>query len=120
MILTVPPTTENYLRVMNGFLSISKTGGLTETEIKILALFFDTHKELESKTGHTLNPFCIAVKKAVATSLGKTSPHALNNVIKSLKDKKAIRKHPDGSGYRIHAILQPQDRLGFTFRASDT
>lgn len=104
---TVSVTIDNtvqYLQLFNGIF------GLTDMELRVLAAFIDTHKRL-SGAGIEINPFATELKKQVANQLGKDNFNTLNNFIKNLHDKGAIKSVEDG--YLFHPFLKPkgEDRI---------
>lgn len=100
-------TTFKYLQIFNGIF------GLTDTELKILAEFVDTDQKIR-KSGVTASAFSTESKKQIADKLGRKDFNTLNNYIKNISDKGAIRKTPHG--YQIHRILIPKDEQEVIFR----
>jgi len=99
-------STFQYIQLLNGIF------GLTDTEIEVLAAFIDQHK-LVRKAGLKLNPFFTEMKKKVAEKLGRDDFNTLNNYIKRMHDKRAIKKIDDG--YVIHPILVPNNDKSIIF-----
>lgn len=100
---TVSVTVDNtvqYLQLFNGIF------GLTDMELRVLAAFIDTHKKLVD-SGVEINPFATELKKQVAKKLGKDNFNTLNNFIKHLHDKGAIKSVEEG--YVFHPFLKPKD-----------
>ena len=85
-------STLKYLQVFNGILE------LTEKELLILSKFIDL--------SDTVNLCSTDNKKVVADSLKIKDYNTLNNYVKKLKDKGAIKKTKDG--YKLSQILLPQ------------
>jgi hypothetical protein len=75
-------TTYKYLQVFNGIME------LTDKELLILSKLIDL--------GETVNLCSPKNKKIVATDLNIKDPNTLNNYVKRLKDKGAIRQTKDG------------------------
>jgi|GEM_PF-2157485 len=100
-------TTFQYVQLMNGIF------GLTDTEIKVLAAFIDKQKQLKA-SNIDINVFCTEIKKQVAERLGRDNFNTLNNYIKRMHDKKAIRKID--SGYEIHWLLVPNNEKEVVFK----
>jgi|TARA_R110000744_G_scaffold281190_1_gene393120 DNA-binding CsgD family transcriptional regulator len=87
-------TTLKYIQVWNGIFN------LTNKELQVLALFIDIHKTVELKS------ICHnKIKKVVANKLEISDPNTLNNYIKKLKDKGALRKV--NNAYVLTPILNP-------------
>tara|TARA_E500000318_G_scaffold107792_1_gene117577 strand:+ start:609 stop:944 length:336 start_codon:yes stop_codon:yes gene_type:complete len=85
-------STYKYLQFWNGVFN------LTSTELKVLATLVDTATILEDPS------ICSAkVKKEAAKALGNSDFNTLNNYVKKMKDKKAIRK--DGKFYVLNRLL---------------
>lgn len=86
-------STFKFLQVFNGILD------LTKKEMLILSMLVDLSetKDLCSVTN----------KKLVAAKLGIEDYNTLNNYVKRLKDKKAIRKTKDG--YELSPSLTPNN-----------
>tara|TARA_R110002074_G_scaffold1263_1_gene7563 strand:+ start:1836 stop:2156 length:321 start_codon:yes stop_codon:yes gene_type:complete len=85
-------STLKYLQVFNGILE------LTDKELLVLSKFIDL--------SGTVNLCSPDNKKVVADSLDIKDPNTLNNYVKKLKDKGAIKKTKDG--YKLSQILLPQ------------
>jgi predicted transcriptional regulator len=88
-------STLKYLQIFNGILE------LTEKELLVLSKFIDL--------SDTVNLCSPENKKTVAKSLGIKDYNTLNNYVKKLKDKGAIKKTKDG--YALSHILVPQDKI---------
>jgi predicted transcriptional regulator len=88
-------STLKYLQVFNGILE------LTDKELLVLSKFIDLSE--------TINLCSTENKKVVAESLGIKDPNTLNNYVKKLKDKGAIKKTKDG--YKLSPILLPQKNV---------
>lgn len=88
-------TTLKYLQVFNGILE------LTDKELLVLSRFIDL--------SDTVNLCSTENKKVVADDLGIKDYNTLNNYVKKLKDKGAIKKTKDG--YKLSPILKPQDKV---------
>jgi len=88
-------STLKYLQVFNGILE------LTDKELLVLSKFIDLSE--------TINLCATENKKVVAESLGIKDPNTLNNYVKKLKDKGAIKKTKDG--YKLSPILLPQKNV---------
>tara|TARA_R100000231_G_scaffold118074_1_gene88195 strand:- start:186 stop:533 length:348 start_codon:yes stop_codon:yes gene_type:complete len=85
-------STLKYLQFWNGVFN------LTSTEVKVLAALVDAAAILEDPS------ICSAkVKKAAAKVLGLADFNTLNNYVKKMKDKRAIRK--DGKNYILSRLL---------------
>ena len=85
-------STLKYLQFWNGVFN------LTTTEVRVLATLVDSANILEDPN------ICSAkVKKAAAKSLGLVDFNILNNYIKKMKDKRAIRK--EGKNYILNRLL---------------
>lgn len=91
-------TTYQYIQMVNGLF------GLTNTERKVLATFIDIHQ----KSGLDTNMFSTDIKKAVAKFLGRDDFNTLNNYIKRMHAKGAIKKVADG--YEVHKLLLPNKK----------
>tara|TARA_R110000787_G_scaffold3421_1_gene13282 strand:+ start:1449 stop:1775 length:327 start_codon:yes stop_codon:yes gene_type:complete len=85
-------STYKYLQIWNGIF------GLTEKELKILALFIDENKDL--KAANLCTP---KSKKLVAKKLGFTDHNTLNNYVKKFKDKGVLLKQK--RKYRLNKLL---------------
>lgn len=86
-------TTLKYLQIWNGIFN------LTTMELEVLAFFIDMAKEV--------NDICnVSVKKSAATLLKIDDYRTLNNYVKRLKDKGAIRL--DKKKYKLNSILNPK------------
>lgn len=90
-------STFDYIEMFNGFFKLS------HTELQILAAFVDLYNETKSVG---INVFSAEMKKKVAEALGREDFNTLNNYIKILSEKGAIRKQE--VGYSIHPMLIPQ------------
>jgi hypothetical protein len=88
-------STLKYLQVFNGILE------LTDKELLVLSKFIDLSE--------TVNLCSTENKKNVADSLGIKDYNTLNNYVKKLKDKGAIKKVKDG--YALSQILMPQNKI---------
>ena len=88
-------TTLKYLQVFNGILE------LTDKELLVLSKFIDL--------SDTVNLCSTENKKVVADSLGIKDYNTLNNYVKKLKDKGAIKKTKDGD--KLSPILKPQNKV---------
>jgi len=88
-------TTLKYLQVFNGILE------LTDKELLVLSKFIDL--------SDTVNLCSTENKKVVADSLEIKDYNTLNNYVKKLKDKGAIKKTKDG--YKLSPILKPQTKV---------
>lgn len=85
-------STLKYLQFWNGVFN------LTTTEVKVLSALVDAASVLEDPN------ICSAkVKKAAAKVLRLSDFNTLNNYVKKMKDKKAIRK--DGKNYTLNRLL---------------
>ena len=97
---TIPVTSvEDYLQIFRGMF------GLTDEEVRILAEFIRLRDELMQKGDSNPDVFNAYHKKIVATRLGKSNFHTLNNYIKSMKNKSALTK--TRGMYHIHKMLTP-------------
>ena len=85
-------STYKYLQIWNGIF------GLTEKELKILALFIDENKDLKSANICTPKS-----KKLGAKKLGFTDHNTLNNYVKKFKDKGVLLKQK--RKYRLNKLL---------------
>lgn len=88
-------TTLKFLQVFNGILE------LTEKELNILAAFIDF--------GETVDLCSPSNKKIVASKMGVKDHNTLNNYVKRLKDKGAIKKGKNG--YELNPILVPSNNV---------
>jgi predicted transcriptional regulator len=88
-------STLKYLQVFNGILE------LTDKELLVLSKFIDL--------SDTVNLCSTENKKAVAKSLNMEDHNTLNNYVKKLKDKGAIKKNKNG--YALSPILLPQKSI---------
>ena len=86
-------TTLQFLQVFNGVLE------LTYKELDILDKFIDL--------GETVDLCSATNKRIVAKELHIKDHNTLNNYVKRLKDKKAIRKTKNG--YALNPILNPKN-----------
>jgi F0F1-type ATP synthase epsilon subunit len=86
-------STLKYFQVFNGILE------LTDKELKILAEFVDTST--------TINLCSAENKKTVSKKLDIKDPNTLNNYVKRLKDKGAIKKTKNG--YSLAKILKKEE-----------
>jgi|TARA_R100001463_G_scaffold30723_5_gene69879 hypothetical protein len=85
-------STLKYLQFWNGVFN------LTSTELRVLSALVDTAKVLEDPS------ICSAkVKKEAAKVLGLSDFNTLNNYVKKMKDKKAIRK--ENKNYILNRLL---------------
>tara|TARA_Y100001973_G_C5140930_1_gene302876 strand:+ start:315 stop:659 length:345 start_codon:yes stop_codon:yes gene_type:complete len=87
-------TTLKYVQVWNGIFN------LTNKELEVLSLFIDIHKTVDIR-----NICHNKIKQVVAAKLDIRDANTLNNYIKKLKDKGAIRKVE--SIYVLTPILNP-------------
>lgn len=88
-------STLKYLQIFNGILE------LTDKELLVLSKFIDL--------SDTVNLCSPENKKSVADALGIKDHNTLNNYVKKLKDKGAIKKTKDG--YTLSSILTPQAKI---------
>ena len=86
-------STFKFLQVFNGILD------LTKKEMLILSMLVDLSE--------TKDLCSVVNKKTVASKLGIEDYNTLNNYVKRLKDKKAIRKTKDG--YELSPSLTPNN-----------
>lgn len=100
-------STAQYIQLLNGIFY------LTDTEIKILAMFIDTHKRA-TDAGLDINAFSTEMKKKVSDRLGRDNFNTLNNYIKSMCEKRAIIKVEEG--YDVQGILIPDKDEFITFK----
>jgi hypothetical protein len=100
-------STAQYIQLLNGIFY------LTDMEIRILAMFIDTHKKV-TDAGLDINAFSTEMKKKVAERLGRENFNTLNNYIKSMHDKKAIVKTSEG--YDVQNLLIPDSDEFITFK----
>lgn len=101
-IIPVKGTEENhyiYLQIFNGFV------GLTSKEMEVLAEFIKIHKE-QQVSPHPRNAFSPDLKQLASKRL-EMKIGTLNNYIKSLKDKKAIRPGERQGYFDIVSTLMP-------------
>lgn len=77
-----PKSTMQYLEVFNGMLK------LTNKEMQVLASFLDKHYQLKE---HKIDPFSTEIRKQIAEELKMENADSINNYVKALKDKQAIR-----------------------------
>ena len=95
-------STFKFLQVFNGILD------LTKKEMLILSMLVDLSE--------TKDLCSVANKKTVAAKLGIEDYNTLNNYVKRLKDKKAIRKTKDG--YELSPSLTPNNtNIQITYNA---
>ena len=88
-------TTLKYFQVFNGILE------LTYRELQVLAKLVDM--------GETID-LCSAInKKIVAQDMGIKDYNTLNNYVKRLKDKGAIKKTKNG--YELNPLLSQQQKV---------
>ena len=85
-------STLKYLQFWNGVFN------LTSTELRVLSALVDTAKVLEDP-----NVCSAKVKKEAAKVLGLSDFNTLNNYVKKMKDKKAIRK--ENKNYMLNRLL---------------
>ena len=91
-------TTLKYIQVWNGIFN------LTNKELSILAQFIDIHKTVDIKS------ICHnKIKQVVASKLDIRDANTLNNYIKKLKDKGALRKIKNL--YVLTPILNPNIKV---------
>lgn len=88
-------TTLKYLQVFNGILE------LTDKELQVLSKFIDL--------GDTIDLCSPSNKKVVAKDLNIKDHNTLNNYVKRLKDKGAIKKGKNG--YELNTILIPSNNV---------
>ena len=88
-------TTLKYLQVFNGILE------LTYRELQVLSKLIDL--------GQTRDLCSVTNKKLVADDMGIKDYNTLNNYVKRLKDKGAIKKTVDG--YELNPLLAKQNRV---------
>lgn len=88
-------TTLKYLQVFNGILE------LTYRELQVLSQLIDLSK--------TVDLCSVTNKKLVADYMGIKDYNTLNNYVKRLKDKGAIKK--TSNGYELNAILAPSNKV---------
>jgi DNA-binding Lrp family transcriptional regulator len=88
-------TTYQFLQVFNGILE------LTDKELLVLSKFIDL-----SKTTNICSP---ESKKLVAEAIGIKDPNTLNNYVKRLKDKGAIKKTKNG--YELSKLLARDSKV---------
>ena len=88
-------TTLKYLQVFNGILE------LTDKELQVLSKFIDL--------GDTIDLCSPSIKKVVAKDLNIKDHNTLNNYVKRLKDKGAIKKGKNG--YELNPILIPSNNV---------
>lgn len=88
-------TTLKYLQVFNGILE------LTYRELQVLSKLIDL--------GQTKDLCSVANKKLVAGDMGIKDYNTLNNYVKRLKDKGAIKKTVDG--YELNPLLAKQNKV---------
>lgn len=88
-------STLKYLQIFNGILE------LTDRELLVLSKFIDL--------SDTVNLCSPENKRTVARSLGIEDHNTLNNYVKKLKDKGAIKKTKDG--YELAQILVPHSKI---------
>ena len=85
-------STYKFLQVWNGIFN------LTSMELKVLAALVDSADTLDEAS------ICsVKCKKSAATMVGQKDFNTLNNYVKKIKDKKAIRK--DGKNYILNQLL---------------
>lgn len=85
-------STYKYLQFWNGIFN------LTVTELKVLSALVDTAVILGEVS------ICSAkVKKEAAKVIGQADFNTLNNYVKKMKDKGAIKK--DGKNYKLNRLL---------------
>ena len=88
-------TTLKYLQVFNGILE------LTYRELQVLAKLIDL--------GQTKDLCSVTNKKLVADDMSIKDYNTLNNYVKRLKDKGAIKKTVDG--YILNSVLIPNNKV---------
>lgn len=88
-------TTYKYLQVFNGILE------LTDKEMVVLSNFVDLSKSVNICSADT--------KKEVAKTMGIEDPNTLNNYVKRLKDKGAIKKTKNG--YELSKLLARDSKV---------
>tara|TARA_R110002020_G_scaffold400391_2_gene610470 strand:- start:172 stop:510 length:339 start_codon:yes stop_codon:yes gene_type:complete len=85
-------STYKYLQIWNGIFN------LTDKELKIISLFIDVNKTLNSA-----NLCTPKAKKLVAKELGFVDYNTLNNYVKKFKDKGVLLKK--GRNYKLNKLL---------------
>ena len=85
-------STYKYLQLLNGIFN------LTSTELKVLAALVDAAAILED-----INICSAKSKKAAARTVGQEDFNTLNNYVKKIKDKGAIKK--SGKDYVLNRLL---------------
>ena len=96
-------STLKYLQVFNGILE------LTDKELLVLSKFIDL--------SDTVNLCSPENKREVAKALDIKDYNTLNNYVKKLKDKGAIKKTKNG--YTISPILAPQKSVSLQILYTD-
>lgn len=96
-------STLKYLQVFNGILE------LTDKELLVLSKFIDL--------SDTVNLCSPENKREVAKALNIKDYNTLNNYVKKLKDKGAIKKTKNG--YTISPILAPQKSVSLQILYTD-
>lgn len=99
-------STAHYLKLFNGVTE------LTDTEIRILAAFIDEYKIIQ-EAGLDMNMFSTPMKKKVAKKLGREDFNTLNNFIKSMHDKRVLKKTIEG--YEVMSTLMPKGESTIEF-----
>ncbi len=88
-------TTLKYLQVFNGILE------LTYRELQVLSKLIDLSK--------TVDLCSVINKRLVAKDMGIKDYNTLNNYVKRLKDKGAIKK--TDNGYELNPLLAPSNKV---------
>jgi len=88
-------TTLKYLQVFNGILE------LTYRELQVLSKLIDL--------GETVDLCSATNKRLVADDMGIKDYNTLNNYVKRLKDKGAIKKTKDG--YALNPLLSKENKV---------
>tara|TARA_R110000822_G_scaffold81346_2_gene193315 strand:- start:1743 stop:2063 length:321 start_codon:yes stop_codon:yes gene_type:complete len=88
-------TTLKYLQVFNGILE------LTYRELQVLSKLIDSSA--------TIDLCSVVNKKLVAKDMGIKDYNTLNNYVKRLKDKGAIKKN--NNGYELNSLLVPSNKV---------
>ena len=96
-------STLKYLQVFNGILE------LTDKELLVLSKFIDL--------SDTVNLCSPENKREVAKALDIKDYNTLNNYVKKLKDKGAIKKTKNG--YTLSPILSPQKNVSLQILYAD-
>lgn len=95
------PNLKQYIELLNGLFK------LTPKEIEVMAHFLERHLSI-LRDNVRIPTFSTHVRKKVAKRLSMTNnPNIINNYVKKLSDKGAIKKKVMGD-YTIHPLLVPQ------------